>query len=284
MAFFEEQRLLLMESLRANRLAQSMIFIGDQSDEDIHRLVQGIFCKQDHSICGSCSSCVKFASGNLADYLEILPDGASVKNHQIEDAQNFVVIKPFEENQKVILVRQADLMTEQAQNRLLKVLEEPPEYALFIFETQNGDSILDTIKSRSQIFTIANAPISESQIEGVERAQDFIHALYTNDFGTVLDMGVFAKKEKESFLIFLDQLIMLFTEVLHYKETGDLDFVNKSNQKFFNEREHLGKIIHKLNSKKIIQWILLIDDLQIKIKNNRNYELSVDQWLFNCLK
>lgn len=284
MALFEEQLDYFMDSLKSGRLAHGFIFSGEQTQGEVLRCVQHIFCGQEHSACGSCSSCLKFSSNNLADFMEVLPEGASIKNHQIEEVQNYMVIKPFECDYKVVLIHQADLMTEQAQNRLLKILEEPPEYAIFIFETQKVEQILDTVKSRCQIFTISSRENRAFEEDIKEKCLQFLMSLYKKDTAAILELSVYAKKEKEAFVPFLQALMVLIRDVLCYKETNDLELVHDDYKRYFNSRDQIGKIIHNFNSKDLLIWIFEIDQVQNKIKSNMNYDLTVDSFLMRCLK
>lgn len=61
---------------------------------------------------------------------------------------NTVAIKPYQGPYKVYIIPEADIMTVQAQNALLKTIEEPPQYAVFILLTENADVLLPTINSR----------------------------------------------------------------------------------------------------------------------------------------
>ena len=91
------------------------------------------------------------------DYINIHPDGNSIKIAQIRKLQMDIVIKPHNKY-KIYTINQANSMTIEAQNALLKTLEEPPEYAIIILITNNKEALLDTIKSRCEI--IKFLPIS----------------------------------------------------------------------------------------------------------------------------
>ena len=69
---------------------------------------------------------------------------------------NTVDIKPYQGPYKVYIIPQADLMTPQAQNALLKTIEEPPEYAVFLLLTENAETLLATINSRCVMLKLRN--------------------------------------------------------------------------------------------------------------------------------
>jgi DNA polymerase-3 subunit delta' len=102
--------------------------------------------------CGNCTSCRKFESGNNPNIEIIKPTGASIKIKQIREVIANVSKKPFESGYKVIILDEADKMTQDAQDAFLKTLEEPPANTIFILLVQNHNSLLPTVISRCQIF------------------------------------------------------------------------------------------------------------------------------------
>ena len=66
------------------------------------------------------------------------------------------MIKPYQGPYKVYIIPQADMMTPQAQNALLKTIEEPPEYAVIMLLTENADTLLPTINSRCVMLKLRN--------------------------------------------------------------------------------------------------------------------------------
>ena len=69
---------------------------------------------------------------------------------------NTIMIKPYQGPYKVYIIPQADMMTPQAQNALLKTIEEPPEYAVIMLLTENADTLLPTINSRCVMLKLRN--------------------------------------------------------------------------------------------------------------------------------
>lgn len=105
-------------------------------------------------MCGeSKESLIKFDSCNHPDYLEIFKDGNSIKTEQVEALHNFMHIKPYISEYKVVIIDDSHLMTEAAQNKMLKILEEPPGHALFVFVTDRPFKLLPTIRSRLVMIT-----------------------------------------------------------------------------------------------------------------------------------
>lgn len=112
--------------------------------------------------CQICNSCKKVETGNHPDLYCIEPDGASIKDAQIEEVQNIMSKKPFEGENTVIIMDHAESMTVRAQNRFLKTLEEPNGNTIVMLLTDNANSLLSTIVSRCIVLKFK--PLSNQHI------------------------------------------------------------------------------------------------------------------------
>ena len=101
--------------------------------------------------CGVCSSCKRIARGVHADVLLIEPgETGSIKVDQAREAIERSAYRPFEGRRRVVIVDEADAMVAEAQNALLKTLEEPPSGSMFVLVTSRPDMLLPTVRSRCQ--------------------------------------------------------------------------------------------------------------------------------------
>ncbi len=144
----------LKKSIKNNQVSHSYLFIG--IDGIVKKLLATEFakamqCLNKDKYCNNCKSCIEFDSNNNPDFLYIEPDGNSIKIEQIRDMQKRIQEKPIISEKKVYIIDNADKMTVEAQNSLLKTLEEPPEYATIILIGSNENAFLTTIKSRCMI-------------------------------------------------------------------------------------------------------------------------------------
>lgn len=105
----------------------------------------------------NCFSCARFDSGNHPDFIEVKPDGNSIKVNQIRELIEHVYRSPILSERKVFIIDDADTLTVESQNALLKTLEDSFEYVTFIFVAHNG--LLPTIVSRSITFDFAPLPL-----------------------------------------------------------------------------------------------------------------------------
>lgn len=98
--------------------------------------------------CGVCPSCRKISAGTSPDLLRIERDGAFIKLDQIRELKERVRFRPYENRWRVIVIRDAQHLREEASNALLKILEEPPANNLFILTVLEPQMLLPTIVSR----------------------------------------------------------------------------------------------------------------------------------------
>jgi DNA polymerase III subunit delta' len=101
--------------------------------------------------CGACASCKRIARGVHADVLLIEPgDSGAIKIDQVRDAIERSAYRPFEGRRRVVILDDADAMNPDAQNAVLKTLEEPPAASTFVLVTARPDMLLPTVRSRCQ--------------------------------------------------------------------------------------------------------------------------------------
>ena len=101
--------------------------------------------------CGTCAACRRIARGVHPDVLVVEPgDTGTIKVDQIRDVVERTAYRPFEGRRRVVIVDDADAMMPEAQNAMLKTLEEPPAASSFVLVTSRPDVLLPTVRSRCQ--------------------------------------------------------------------------------------------------------------------------------------
>jgi DNA polymerase-3 subunit delta' len=129
--------------------------------------------------CDECAACRRIARGVHADVLIIEPgDSGSIKVDQVREAIERSAYRPFEGKRRVVIVETADALLAEAQNALLKTLEEPPSASVFVLVTSRPDVLLPTVRSRCPQLRfrplasedIAAALIARGQSEPAARA------------------------------------------------------------------------------------------------------------------
>jgi DNA polymerase-3 subunit delta' len=115
--------------------------------------------------CGECASCKRIARGVHLDVIVIEPgDTGSIKIEQVRDAIDRADYRPFEGKRRVVVIDHADALVPQAQNALLKTLEEPPSASIFILVSSMPDALLPTVLSRCP--RLRFGPLSAADVAG----------------------------------------------------------------------------------------------------------------------
>ncbi len=161
----DEIKKYLLNSIEQNKLSQSYLFVGT---EGIGKLLiakafaKSILCSEHktNKNC-ECKSCKCFEGLNHMDFILLNQEGETIKIDQIREMTNKIIEQPIISNKKIYILNDADKMTIEAQNCLLKTLEEPPQFAIIILITSNENLLLNTIKSRCMTIKFKNIPDEE---------------------------------------------------------------------------------------------------------------------------
>lgn len=150
----------LKTAVKADQVNHAYIIQGERSSgkEFIAKVfAEALQCEnpKDGDSCGECHSCKQAEGGNQPDIIKVTHEKPNTIG--VEDIRKItgdVVIKPYSSKRKIYIINEAEKMTVQAQNALLKTLEEPPSYAVIILLTTNVDALLQTIQSRCILLTM----------------------------------------------------------------------------------------------------------------------------------
>ena len=113
--------------------------------------------------CGKCRTCELVEKNGHCDVLTYAPDGATFKVDTVREIRDNAYVMPIESKRKINILSDCDKMNEPAQNAFLKVLEEPPEFMIFILICQNASSLLPTVRSRCVTLSVSNPDITEAK-------------------------------------------------------------------------------------------------------------------------
>lgn len=139
---------LFKRDLQENMLSHAYMFVSEDTiamEEFYKLLLMAIYCGD--NMCEKCATCDKILNKNHADIIHIDKE----KTIQVEDIKTIVeqsFVSSVEGGKKVFVIHQGDKMNTQAQNKLLKILEEPPKDVVIIIGVANLNTILATVKSR----------------------------------------------------------------------------------------------------------------------------------------
>ncbi|MBV8551793.1 MAG: DNA polymerase III subunit gamma/tau [Acidobacteriaceae bacterium] len=189
----------LSNAIESNRIAHGYIFSGQRGTgkTTVARiLARCLNCVNGPTPtpCGVCSSCIEIGAGNAVDVIEI--DAASNRGiNEMREIRENVRYRPARDRFKVFIIDEAHQITKEAFNALLKTLEEPPEWVVFILCTTEAYEIPNTIASRCQHFSFRSVDFSEiinrmkyiAEQEGIEAGEDVLSVVAQAGEGSVRD-------------------------------------------------------------------------------------------------
>lgn len=121
-------------------------------------------CQEQPRPCNQCVSCKQIETANHPDVIFVTHEKTSIGVDDIREQVNAdIQIKPYKGPYKIYIIDKAEKLTQQAQNALLKTIEEPPEYALMILLVNNIDAMLGTILSRSVVLNLK--PVEKMKVK-----------------------------------------------------------------------------------------------------------------------
>jgi DNA polymerase III delta prime subunit len=136
---------------------------------------------------------------------------SSIGIEDVKNMQKKIFLKPFRGQTKAVIIEESHLLTTQAQNALLKVLEEPPAHTIMILSTQSKDSLLPTIISRCQVIELEDEKIEFTRRELTEYSE-FIRKLPNLSIGECLKKAESLAKDKEKAMNWIEKLILSLRE------------------------------------------------------------------------
>ena len=195
----EHVKTTLAHAIEQNRIAHGYIFSGQRGTgkTTVARiLARCLNCFEGPTTtpCGVCASCIEIAAGNAPDVIEI--DAASNRGiNEMRELRDNIRYRPARDRYKVFIIDEAHQITSEAFNALLKTLEEPPEWVVFVLCTTESHKIPATISSRCQHFSFRSVSFDEiigrmawiCQQEGIQADPEALAVLAQAGEGSVRD-------------------------------------------------------------------------------------------------
>lgn len=294
--------------LMHNTLGHAYAFTGERGigKRTLSRYVaKTILCTNrdnDYRPCGTCRSCKGFDENINPNFKIIRNETRKILIKQIRDLIEDISIRPAE-GRKVYLIEEADLMTPDAQNCLLKTLEEPPSYGIILLTTSIYESLLLTIRSRivqirlkpysvkdmKSIAKVNNIDITDKEhllslsggnpgrvIEliadkGFEENRNMVmRFVFEGNTRSKLEFNQYLSKRKNSFSPCMDILESVYRDVLLAQCSLADGLINS------DKKDNIIKYAKGYSPLDISEKIARIQEVRSNLKRNMNYQLAVD--------
>ncbi len=309
----------LRTSLVSGKISQAYLITGEcmQGKEFIARIfANALVCEHpvnEFDPCGECRSCIQASTRNNPDIITVTHDRPGIIS--VDDIRQQIVndaaIKPYQSKWKIYIMNEAEKMTPQAQNALLKTLEEPPEYVVILLLTTSKTAMLPTVLSRC--VQLDMRPVEDkvvrkylmSEVKVPDYQADICVAFArgnigkarnlatSEDFDEIKDEAIrvlkFIRrmdtlemirtlKKLEDYKLnvndFLDIMMIWYRDVLLYKATMDAD-----SMVFKDEGENIRKEASETSYEGIETIIKGIEKTKSRLKANVNFELAMELML-----
>lgn len=269
--------------------------------------------KQERIPCLKCRSCKQALSSNQPDIIHVTHEKpGSISVEEIRTQLNSdIMVKPYSSPRKVYIIDEADKLTVQAQNALLKTIEEPPAYAVIVMLTSNADALLPTILSRCVQLNIkpvadkvlkrylmerlrvpdykadlsiafargnvgkAVALASSENFDLIKKdALDMLRYLEDMEIHEVVEWVKKIADYKLEINDFLDILTVWFRDVLLFKATNDVNMLI-----FKDEIQEIKKKAAHSSYNGLEEIINAIEKAKVRLNANVNFDLTIELML-----
>ena len=273
----------LQRAILADRVSHAWLFCGPSSS-DMQTLAlafaAALQCTQRPAgtadACMQCRSCRQAMDGNHPDIRVWTHEKA--KTFSVDEARSLVAdvsIRPYDSARKIYIVPDAHLMRSEAQNALLKTLEEPPEYVVILLLTKSADAMLETVRSRCQMVELA-AGQTEYDPLLLQSAEDILLHVRAWDLPRIR----LAVKDLQAWKLQADTVLELFErwvrDILYFKASRDPEGV------LFQEHlAQIGSASERMSYESIQQVFDSVRRAGLRLRANVNFDLTMELLLLS---
>ncbi|MGL4393937.1 MAG: DNA polymerase III subunit gamma/tau [Brevinema sp.] len=169
----------LVNAVNSGKIPHAYLFSGPRGvgkTSTARILAKILNCEKSPQVCGVCPACIEISTGQSLDVREI--DGASNRGiEQIREIRDNAIYTPLSLKYKIFIIDEVHMLTKEASNALLKVLEEPPAHIIFMLATTEANKVLPTIRSRCQHYLLKRIPLDKivAALENILIAENYTY-------------------------------------------------------------------------------------------------------------
>jgi len=271
--------------IKNKKFTHAYVFAGVESNKNLAtamRFAKFLLCQNPgNEPCGKCEACDTLIEGQSPDLYVVQPIDSNIGVEQIRSMGKAAYIKPLNAKRKVFVIDQAEKMTVQAQNSLLKILEDPPGDSVIILSTVNYNSLLATIRSRVAKEEAKGAGFSidySLDISGEVRQKivEIVISTVEKSCSDVFQFYTFFEANKQRIDYILDNMLILYRDFLIVKSTKTTDgLINIDKKDMILDNEH------KFSAARLVRNTEIVEKTRKYIKQNANYQLSIEVMLMS---
>lgn len=267
----------LSRSVQRGQIAHAVLLEGD-SGEDWKSLAEeyAVTLQCDRKChCGFCRACQAWERNAHPDIIRVThekPEVITVDEirHQLVDD---MAIRPYWGPYKVYLLDEAEKMNVQAQNALLKTLEEPPSYGVIVLMTANAEKLLPTIRSRCILLKTQSLTPGQVSLEEEDRQflLSLLHGAGEMEISRMAERAKELKERKIPTSPLMDFFRLWYRDLLVWKSTGDAKrLLLPEEQPYYQEMAGM------YSYRRLDQIFAAVDEAEMRIRSNVNFELAVE--------
>ncbi|MGM9577786.1 MAG: hypothetical protein ACI3VS_00240 [Evtepia sp.] len=193
----------LQNRMKHRQLSHAYLVVGENRRTLADTLAAAWVCTGTEPPCGRCAGCRKAAQGIHPDILRADPEGEGLKAEAVRTLRSDAYIRPNEAPKKVYILEHGELLNQTGQNILLKLIEEGPAYACFLFLAPNPEMVLPTIRSRCETLRAPGPETEQASAEGEQLAELILSGAGPEE--TLPFLISLEKKDREAIALLLEE-------------------------------------------------------------------------------
>lgn len=282
----KEQLEKLKKIVETNQVSNAYIFEGIDGIGKFtiaKEFAKALLCiNEGEKPCEKCSMCQIFEDSKNLKILN--PEDNIIKVDEIRSIKEELMLKPVTSIRKVAIINNAEQMNEQAQNALLKILEEPPEYVTIILITSNKEKLLYTIKSRCTIFRFNRLTNEEIEEYFDEEIDGNLIDYSRGSIGTIIK----AKENNETEII--QKIVLALRKDSLIEMVANINAIKEDKYVKENLQGILEYILFwyyqdmKKSKNDNVEAIEIVEEARNNILRNANVDIALDRMIINLWK